>query len=144
MRKIGVPAKLRPGDRGNSRLAAATATAHRFRAVVDDVLLQIENDRKNGGRDLRRHLIEKLFAAPDPVAYLIALRELAGCKDIAFEPATALGNAAAASLAGLFAGAAAAHAARFNAETQAQDDSDDPPTIDVTPSPSADDEPTEW
>lgn len=152
MRKIGVPAKLRPGDRGNSRLLAATATAHRFRAIVDDLLLLINDEAKRGGRDLRRHLIDKLFAAPDPVAYLIALRELAGCKDIAFEGNAALGNAAAASLAGLFAGAAASAAVQFNAKTQAEaQDADD--IIDVTPkpaeaenpqSPPDDDAPVDW
>lgn len=104
----GVPAKQ---DRGNSRSVAAQATAHRVRAMLDDVLSELETERVRGGRDWRKKLVDDFHTSAAPLAWLQAFREAAGVKDI--EPVATLGNmAAGASLAGIFAGVAAQAAAQ--------------------------------
>lgn len=132
----GVPAKP---ERGNSRSAAAAATAHRVRAMLDDVLSELEAERVRGGRDWRKKLIDDFHTSVAPLAWLQAFREAAGVKDI--EPAAALGNLAGATFAGIFAGAAAqaAASARYNPLPAA--DSSGLPIIDVTAEPVSADAP---
>ena len=102
----GVPAT----QRGNSRAVAATATAHRVRAMLDDVLSELEAERTRGGRDWRKKLVDDFHASDTPLTWLQQFREAAGVKDI--DPGVAgLGNAAGMALAGVFAGAMAARAA---------------------------------
>lgn len=146
----GVPAKQ---DRGNSRSVAAQATAHRVRAMLDDVLSELEAERVRGGRDWRKKLVDDFHTSAAPLAWLQAFREAAGVKDI--EPVAALGNMAGASLAGIFAGAAAQAAANAAAERAAPAFDDTTlPIIDVTAEPvpahhardetPGDDDPVEW
>jgi hypothetical protein len=107
----GLPVKP---ERGNSRAVAAAATAHRVRAMLDDVLAELEAERVRGGRDWRKKLVDDFHASNAPLQWLQQFREAAGVKDI--EPGTASGNVAGATLAGIFAGAAARAAARLGAE----------------------------
>ena len=104
----GLPAKL---DRGNSRSVAAQATAHRIRAMLDDVLAEIENERTRGGRDWRKKLIDDFYASDTPLVWLQQFREAAGVKDIEPSLPGSLGAVAGATFAGIFAGAAAQAAA---------------------------------
>lgn len=113
----GVPAKP---ERGNSRAVAAAATAHRVRAMLDDVLGELEAERVRDGRDWRKKLVDDFHASNAPLQWLQQFREAAGVKDI--EPGTASENVAGATLAGIFAGAAAqAAAARARAEERKTD-----------------------
>lgn len=145
----GVPAKQ---ERGNSRSAAAQATAHRVRAMLDDVLTELETERARGGRDWRRKLVDDFHSSSTPLAWLQAFREAAGVKDI--EPVAALGGMAGATFAGIFAGAAAQAAAMGRPAQPAPDDDTALPVIDATATPvlvgdatpntPEDDEPEDW
>jgi hypothetical protein len=120
----GVPARL---ERGNSRIVAAQATAHRVRAMLDTVLSELEAERTRGGRDWRKRLVDSFHASDDPLAWLISFRAAAGAKDI--EPGPAMATA---TLAGVFAGAAAQAAAQAAQLREAPPGDDDAPVIDVT------------
>jgi hypothetical protein len=85
----GVPAKQ---ERGNSRAVAAAATAHRVRAMLDDVLAELDAERARGGRDWRKKLVDDFHASNAPLQWLQQFREAAGVKDI--EPGTGFGNVA--------------------------------------------------
>jgi hypothetical protein len=74
----GVPAKP---ERGNSRAVAAVATAHRVRAMLDDVLAELEAERVRGGRDWRKKLVDDFHASNAPLQWLQQFREAAGVKD---------------------------------------------------------------
>ncbi len=130
----GVPAKQ---ERGNSRAVAAAATAHRVRAMLDDVLAELEAERVRGGRDWRKKLVDDFHASDAPLQWLQQFREAAGVKDI--EPGTGFGNAAGVTLAGIFAGAAAQAAARLRAE-EPKADITALPIIDVVAEPVTEDE----
>lgn len=132
----GVPATQ---ERGNSRSVAAQATAHRVRAMLDDVLGELEAERVRGGRDWRKKLVDDFHGSSAPLAWLQAFREAAGVKDI--EPAAALGNMAGATFAGIFAGAAAQAAANARRAAPPAVDSTGLPIIDVTAEPVAPDAP---
>ena len=139
----GVPAKQ---ERGNSRAVAAAATAHRVRAMLDDVLAELEAERVRGGRDWRKKLVDDFHASDAPLEWLQQFREAAGVKDI--EPGT-FGNVAGATFAGIFAGAAAQAAAQARAEGPKIDNT--LPIIDILAEPvtenhvhSAGDEPIDW
>jgi hypothetical protein len=98
------------------------ATSHRVRAMLDDVLAELEAERVQGGRDWRKKLVDDFHASNAPLQWLQQFREAAGVKDI--EPGTGSGNMAGATLAGIFAGAAAqAAAARAREEEEAKIDS---------------------
>jgi hypothetical protein len=112
----GVPAKQ---ERGNSRAVAAAATAHRVRAMLDDVLAELEAERVRGGRDWRKKLVDDFHASNVPLQWLQQFREAAGVKDI--EPGTGFGNVAGVTLAGIFAGAAAQAAAQAREEETKSD-----------------------
>jgi hypothetical protein len=112
----GVPAKW---ERSNSRAVAAAATAHRVRAMLDDVLAELEAERVRGGRDWRKKLVDDFHTSNAPLQWLQQFREAAGVKDI--EPGTAIGNVAGVTLAGIFAGAAAQAAAQAREEEAKRD-----------------------
>ena len=126
----GVPATQ---ERGNSRSVAAAATAHRVRAMLDDVLGELEAERVRGGRDWRKKLIDDFHASAAPLAWLQAFREAAGVKDV--EPAAAFGSVASAAFAGIFAGAAAQAAANARRDAPPAVDGAGLPIIDVTAEP---------
>jgi hypothetical protein len=128
----GVPAKL---ERGNSRSVAAQNTAHRVRAMLDDVLNELEAEGTRGGRDWRKKLVDDFFASEAPLQWLQEFRLAAGVKDI--EPSAGLGNMAGAALAGIFAGAAAQAASQEAAQPTAPETNNNTglPIIDVTATP---------
>jgi hypothetical protein len=141
----GLPAKQ---ERGNSRAVAAAATSHRVRAMLDDVLAELEAERVRGGRDWRKKLVDDFHASNAPLQWLQQFREAAGVKDI--EPGTAIGNVAGVTLAGIFAGAAAQAAAQAR-EEENKIDTSALPIIDVLPEPVTEstkpapgDEPIDW
>jgi hypothetical protein len=68
----GVPAKW---ERGNSRAVAAAATAHRVRAMLDDVLAELEAERVRGERDWRKKLVDDFHASNTPLQWLQQFRE---------------------------------------------------------------------
>ncbi len=127
----GVPAKP---DRGNSRSVAAQATAHRVRAMLDDVLAELEGERKRGGRDWRQKIVDDFHASDAPLVWLQQFREAAGVKDLEPSSPGSLGAVAGATFAGIFAGAAA-QAAAMNRAALPQPDDDGLPTIDVQAQP---------
>jgi hypothetical protein len=138
----GVPAKQ---ERGNSRAVAAAATAHRVRAMLDDVLTELDAERVRGGRDWRKKLVDDFHASEAPLVWLRTFREAAGVKDI--EPNTSFGDVAGATFAGIFAGAAAQAAAQMRSEPAI----DDSAIVEVTVEPvmknetqTAGDEPIDW
>ena len=131
----GVPAKP---ERGNSRSVAAVATAHRVRALLDEVLSELEAERARGGRDWRKKLVDSFHASDAPLIWLQQFREAAGVKDIEPGAAPGLGNMATAAFAGIFAAAAAQAAAQSRAAPPQTDDTA-LPIIDVSPVPPTED-----
>ena len=112
-------------------MVAAQATAHRVRAMLDDVLAGLEDERKSGGRDWRQKLIDDFHASDTPLAWLQQFREAAGVKDLEPSLPGSLGMAAGATFAGIFAGAAA-QAAALNRAGSPECDETSPPIIDIS------------